>query len=633
MIITAGPIAYNGVTANPALPGVPGGAEVSGYQLKRLDISSIQNDEYIEKRPQQEGVNAGDAYSGQRVLTIYSGIYGSSAGDFADQVEHWMAAFNAPIAQAADTSDKSHEVRTTSHGFLPFTFYLPTADIVNFPTSAYPDGIPLQFFARPLASPTVNEDQDAQGGRVRVGAAVQVVTKLLTREPFAISQALHTADITIDSTSVTVGGNAPTSLILQVHFSASSTPTAGINNVWVATALGNADQASAGAAAAKILAPLLLSDPSSAPGPTTDELAILKPLNIYIAGGTNTVADSAANALGAYAINGFTREGGTTRYDTSAIIAQTTFSSSSPVAAVVVYSGDSAYAADGVTATMMAANLGGPAMCLTGDVLTSLETAALTALAPARIYVIGGTAAEISAAMFSALIPFASVTTIRLNGADRYATNLLVSQTLFTGTAATILLVAGTAWPDGAVAASIAKKYNGPVLLCDGTLTSTLKAELVRLAPSKIILVGGGLTDTLKAALTPYATTVVRYAGTNRYTTAVSVLQNTASLLAGGGQFIRISNWSAKAPFPNGPYTIAYLSADATDITQDYIYNPFENFVFSVSGGPDGPTFNHFMVTTADEIPPGAGGSNSAGSVRDPSITSVIAYWRDRWVF
>jgi hypothetical protein len=116
----------------------------------------------------------------------------------------------------------------------------------------------------------------------------------------------------------------------------------------------------------------------------------------------------------------------------------------------------------------------------------------------------------------------------RLAGRDRYATAILVSETTFDPGVPHVYLATGLDFPD-AVSASAATRGEGPILLVPpGPLRSDLAAELVRLGPQQIRVLGS--TASVPAAVVEEASALtgapaVRYAGANRYDTAVRVSQ------------------------------------------------------------------------------------------------------------
>lgn len=148
-----GEISYNGWTAARAT--AAGGRPSSGWVVKSVRPSNVQTEAYLEKRALQDGLDADDVYLGARRFSSIITTYGSTPGDFWDNAQTLLAAFHPVLAFDADTAAK---------GFLPFDFSQPTGDISTWPTSTYPDGIPLRYYLRPLAPPTYDLERTKMVG-------------------------------------------------------------------------------------------------------------------------------------------------------------------------------------------------------------------------------------------------------------------------------------------------------------------------------------------------------------------------------------------------------------------------------------------------------------------------------------
>lgn len=114
----------------------------------------------------------------------------------------------------------------------------------------------------------------------------------------------------------------------------------------------------------------------------------------------------------------------------------------------------------------------------------------------------------------------------RLAGSDRYATAVAISKTRFPTGAATAFIATGADFPDALAGSPAAAKARGPILLTRrGELPPATAAELGRLRPSKIVILGGpgAVSNQVAAALAPYAGTVVRWSGADRYDTAATI--------------------------------------------------------------------------------------------------------------
>ncbi|MFE6967412.1 cell wall-binding repeat-containing protein [Agromyces sp. NPDC057679] len=109
----------------------------------------------------------------------------------------------------------------------------------------------------------------------------------------------------------------------------------------------------------------------------------------------------------------------------------------------------------------------------------------------------------------------------RVAGADRYETAVALSQR-FEPNVPVLYLATGADFPDALTAASAAALRGGPLLLTPReALPSSVRAEIVRLAPARIVVVGGESVVGASvfgelAGLTPNR---VRISGQNRYET------------------------------------------------------------------------------------------------------------------
>ncbi len=175
----------------------------------------------------------------------------------------------------------------------------------------------------------------------------------------------------------------------------------------------------------------------------------------------------------------------------------------------------------------------------------------------------------------------------RLSGADRFATAVAISQASFpNGGAGAVVLARGDDYPDALVGASLAAAKNAPVLLTVGdALSSDTATEVQRvLAPGGTVYILGGLEsvpDSVATEVTGLGYNVVRYAGANRFATAVQVADalNDPStvLLASGTNFPDALSAGAAAAKAGGVVlltdgstlpaeTSAYLAAHATKV-------------------------------------------------------------------
>ena len=132
-------------------------------------------------------------FLGRRTVRIVVAVYGSTQGDFWDKAQDLVAAFSPTIAYNNDSD---------SLGFRGFDFYQPTADIVTWPVSAYPNGIPLRMYLRPFSVAGQPIDRDTDGGVASRGLAKKFTVTLVAKDPLKFS---ITGSSSTGSTYTTMG--------------------------------------------------------------------------------------------------------------------------------------------------------------------------------------------------------------------------------------------------------------------------------------------------------------------------------------------------------------------------------------------------------------------------------------------
>ena len=215
-----------------------------------------------------------------------------------------------------------------------------------------------------------------------------------------------------------------------------------------------ADALAGGPLAAAMGAPLLLTASSSISGDTRAEILRLGTSTVYVLGGTGAVSNAVVNQLEA---DGLTviRLFGADRYATAAAIA----AESHPMGAETVYLALGTSFVDALPAAPAAYQAGAPMLLTASDNLPGSTIAALLALDPIRVVVIGGTA-SISAAVEAQLGDYADIVE-RIAGKNRFATAEKLAKLAFP-TATTVYLTVADNFPDGLSAASLAT--DGPIL-------------------------------------------------------------------------------------------------------------------------------------------------------------------------
>ncbi|MBW3578266.1 MAG: glycoside hydrolase family 6 protein [Actinobacteria bacterium] len=259
----------------------------------------------------------------------------------------------------------------------------------------------------------------------------------------------------------------------------------GVPVAYLATGEGFADALAGGPAAARAGAPILLTGRDSLPQATADELARLRPAAVTILGGTAVVSETvraqAADVTGA----SVDRLGGTDRYATAAGIARRSFASGVDVA----YVATGRAFADALTGGVPAAIEGGPILLTEPQALPASTVEALRALRPARIVILGGTAA-VSEAVHAQLTAYAPVS--RRWGTDRFATAAAVLGSSFPGPVDTVFLATGERYPDALAGVPAAFSAGAPLAIVESrAIPQAVGEQLQRLSPRRIVLLGG----------------------------------------------------------------------------------------------------------------------------------------------
>lgn len=271
----------------------------------------------------------------------------------------------------------------------------------------------------------------------------------------------------------------------------------GVGTAFVATGGSFPDALSAAPAAARGRGPILLTAGNELPAATATELGRLKPSRIVVLGGPRAVSANVLDKLRRYSGN-VTRWSGADRYATAAVVSARSFNRG--VAVAYVATGTSF--PDALAGGAVAARVGGPILLTSAKTIPSTTRAELSRLRPGRIVVLGGTAV-ISETVRLGLQQYTTGTVSRLAGGDRYATSVRISRSAY-ASSDSVVIATGTSFPDGLAGGPVAALLPGPLLLVSPThLPTAVRAELQRLAPSRVYVLGG--TRAVSASVVEYA--------------------------------------------------------------------------------------------------------------------------------
>ncbi len=216
------------------------------------------------------------------------------------------------------------------------------------------------------------------------------------------------------------------------------------------------------------------------------------------------------------------RIAGADRFDTAVEVSKAAF----PNAGVpVVYVAKGSDFPDALAGSAAAFHAGGPLLLVTSNGIPATTANELTRLQAGNIKVLGG-AGSISETVLQALGSYTTGSVTRVAGADRYATAIALAQT-FTAQNGAVMLVSGGNFPDALSAGTLFSSYSGPVLLVkpgEG-LSAGARAELARLAPSRVFILGGtaSVSTLAESQAIVLGYQVIRLAGADRYATSAAI--------------------------------------------------------------------------------------------------------------
>jgi putative cell wall-binding protein len=147
--------------------------------------------------------------------------------------------------------------------------------------------------------------------------------------------------------------------------------------------------------------------------------------------------------------------------------------------------------ADAVSAAPAAARDHGPVLLTRTDALPNDTIVELARLAPGRVVIVGGPGVVSDQIVWAldSVVPGTGV--FRLSGPDRYSTSAAVAATFDSGVPA-VYAATGRNFPDALAAAAAAGSNGSPMVLTNPlALPEAIRAEIVRLNPSRAVIAGG----------------------------------------------------------------------------------------------------------------------------------------------
>ncbi len=275
----------------------------------------------------------------------------------------------------------------------------------------------------------------------------------------------------------------------------------GADAVLVATGVAFPDALAGGPAAARLAAPILLTDPAQLPAATATEIRRLHPTIVYLLGGDGAVSPAVATQLAALAPQ-VVRVAGADRYATAAAIADRFFPDPVPT----VYLATGVTFPDALAGAAAAGHQAAPVLLVPPDTVPDVVAGTLRRLAPTRVILLGGEAA-ITPDVAAVVAQITGATVERLAGADRYATAAAVAAATYPDPTRIVVVTTGANFPDAVAGTAAAAHLGAPLLLVrpDGVPAATAR-ELQRLRPDAVLVLGGdaALPEPVRHALAGY---------------------------------------------------------------------------------------------------------------------------------
>ncbi|SDY39609.1 cell wall-binding repeat-containing protein [Herbiconiux ginsengi] len=269
----------------------------------------------------------------------------------------------------------------------------------------------------------------------------------------------------------------------------------GAKTVYLATGTGYADALSAGPAAVKDHAPLLLTTTDSLPASIAAEFTKLDPDDVVIVGGPNSVGPSVATQL-AVLLPGatVTRISGADRFEVSRKVAQRAFGTG----ATGAYVATGLNFPDALSASGAGGHNGEPVILVNGGAASvDPETAALLTTLKVKNVTIAGGPNSVSTGIQSSIAALPGIQTQRVAGADRFAASLAINKDAYDNTDGThpsdrVFLATGLNFPDALAGSALAGAQGSPLIVVPGTcVPQDVKLSFAFFDNTKVTLLGG----------------------------------------------------------------------------------------------------------------------------------------------
>ncbi len=333
------------------------------------------------------------------------------------------------------------------------------------------------------------EDEEVEAASRGVArGSLMVVGPDATVGACSIPQGSFKGQAATSSTRIQGPNRYATAAAVAGHVKSAAVSSGNETALFVASGEDYADGLALAALASYVGWPVMLTQQSTVSSEVTNYIATNKPTHVYIAGGDGAVSNAVEAEIVAQAdaASGKTTEvmrlAGAGRYETSLEIAKCF----DPGVPAFVTTG--ANFADAVVAGAPAADKGGPVILTSTNTINGSAKAALAAVAPSEINIVGGKWSDAEKNAASAAAGGKTVKVV--SGKNRYATSAAVATTFFPD-ASSLIFSTGLNFPDALAGAAVADHNNAPILLTQTTCRPK-DIEAVAKTTSTHIRLGGG---------------------------------------------------------------------------------------------------------------------------------------------
>lgn len=168
------------------------GTGITGCVVDTFDITDVDVVQWLEKRSQADGSDAGDVFLGPRRIRLAGTLYATTRNTLFDELFNLRAALNPVLAQREEPLDK---------GYRPLYFSVPTNRLSDYPSGA----IELMVKALPRGIQHVSQ-RDNIGGDDNDALAVPWQATFICKDPSIYGASPVEVDIAAAAAPVTVTG-------------------------------------------------------------------------------------------------------------------------------------------------------------------------------------------------------------------------------------------------------------------------------------------------------------------------------------------------------------------------------------------------------------------------------------------